>query len=221
MKLRVALILSFALAGPSVAVACINSMRVEGDDAVKQIANAERLLAKGDIAKAERLVSPDTYQFSDKRLRKKASMVNHTAGLRRAKVAKYRIDASTRFFAEELKNKPEDPLLVSRHAEALALSGKTAAKARATLEDLAERDLMPEAQSYTVLAQLLSEAGEKAAADKAVASCLKMTKHKAVCSLTPKVVKKPRSKRSRAVVGGFLGNSSSPKGVVSGSGSKK
>ena len=198
MKLQLALILSFSLAGPSVADACLNAMRVGGDDAVKQIANAERLLAQGQIAKAERLVDLHEYEFSDSRLEKKAALVFHTAGLRRAKVSTWRIENATRFLTAALAKKSEDPLLIARHAEALALSDKTAGKARAALEDLAERDLMPEAQSYTALARLLAKAGETAAADEAVKRCMKMTKHKTVCSITPKAVKKRKVRRSRS-----------------------
>jgi hypothetical protein len=215
MKMRLALILSFSLVGPSVADACLNAMRVGGDDAVKQIANAERLLAKGQLAKAERLVDQHEYEFSDSRLEKKAALVFHTAGLRRAKVSTWRIENATRFLTAALAKNSEDPLLIARHAEALALSDKTADKARAALEDLAERDLMPEAQSYTALARLLAKAGETAASKEAVASCLKMTKHKAVCSITPKSVK--QRKKSRARSRGVLGDAAPRNQTLSGS----
>ncbi len=198
MKLGLALILSISLVGTSVAMACINSMRVDGDDAVKQIAYAQHLLAKGQIAKAERLVDPREYHFGDPGLQKKAHVIAHTAAVRSGKVATYRIEAATSFFRAQLQENPEDPLSIARHAEALALATKTADKARAALEDLVERDLMPEAQSYAALARLYSKAGEKAAANRAVASCLKMTKHKTVCALKLKTRKKELKRARRA-----------------------
>ncbi|MCP4443951.1 MAG: hypothetical protein GY811_01215, partial [Myxococcales bacterium] len=117
MILQFALILSFLTAGPAAVLACVNAMRVDGDDAVKQIAQAERLLARGELAKAGRLVDIHDYRFVDSGLQARAALVFHTVALRERGTEKYRLTRAGEFIAEALEKKSDDPVLVSRHAE--------------------------------------------------------------------------------------------------------
>ncbi len=203
MKLRIALVLSAALLGPSIADACVNSMMLEGDAAVKQIAKAEKMLEQGKLGKASNLVASHEVYFREKRMRDKANLVRYTVVARKKKATEFQVKQAKDFFERARTQKPKDPLLISRQAELLALSAKTTAQAQEALEDLAKRDLMPEAQGYAALARIHERAGRKDAAKGALGKCQAMTKHRAVCSLAlTKVTTKPaRRGRSRGVIG--------------------
>ncbi len=196
---------TMAFSAPPSADACLNAMRLSGSKAVKRVAAAERFLNRGKLAKAQSLVEPSDVEFAGAGLQRKADTVFHTVALRNSKRPDWRQKAALQFFTAEHKRAPKDPLITARYAEVLALSDATTAQARTELENLAARDLMPEAQGYATLARLLSKAGEPDQAKAALTACKNMTKQKAVCRLTlapVKAVAPPRSgHRSRGVLG--------------------
>tara|TARA_R110002073_G_scaffold336577_1_gene535918 strand:+ start:1436 stop:2026 length:591 start_codon:yes stop_codon:yes gene_type:complete len=84
-----------------------------------------------------------------------------------------------------VRDEPDNPRFVARLAEAYAYYPKRKAEARALLEDLAERGLMPDAFAYATLAQVRYDLGDRPGAREAIASCKKLDARKRLCSLTP------------------------------------
>ncbi len=168
--------------------ACGNAMYVDGDDAVKQVAEAERLLALGKLQRAEEKVEPHTYRFEDAGIQKRANIVWATVAFRRerAKADSWPVKGGLRQLEAELEGDADNPVLLARISEGYALAPDTAARARATLEDLAARDVMPDAYGYRTLARLRFHDGDQDAALAALTLCKNMSKRKKVCTLNLK-----------------------------------
>jgi predicted Zn-dependent protease len=73
-----------------------------------------------------------------------------------------------------LARRSDDPELRALYAQALARFDSQRDEARQILEELARRDLMPDAWGYRTLAELRARAGESQARDEALARCTAM-----------------------------------------------
>jgi hypothetical protein len=195
MRVRVLLMSLFLIALPSAAWACLNAMMLEGNEAVKQVKKAEKLLVRGKLDQARRLVNPMRYEFVDEGLDRRAQIVRATVDIRvpKARRNKYMLEGAQKTLAGFHASFKNDPVIAARFAEALAVDGRDNKRSRQMLEDLAKRDLMPDAYAYRTLARLRNSAGEGEGAKQALARCRKMTKRKAICSLED-----PKSSRKRA-----------------------
>lgn len=76
-----------------------------------------------------------------------------------------------RVLAGARRDSPDAPVAIARHAEALARIPSRGAEARTALDELDERDLVPDAWGYAVLARLADARHDIAARDRAVARC--------------------------------------------------
>jgi hypothetical protein len=202
------LILAFALLSsvPAAAIACMNAWHIEGDEAVKRIAKAEKLLEQGKLSKARRAIEPRRYRFSDPGHKRRAMLVLSAIEFRKknASSADYFVQNFIAGLEDALERDKDNPVLQARLAEGYALDHKTADKALTILDDLSSRDLMPDAYGFRNLALLLAAGDDMKAAKQALKSCKAMTKRKSVCTLAAvpgeAVAKAPalRSKKSRA-----------------------
>lgn len=202
------LILAFALltAAPAAAIACMNAWHIEGDAAVKRIAKAEKLLEQGKLKKARQAIEPRRYRFSDPGHARRAMLVLSAVEFRKkgASTSDWSVQSFISGLEDALERDKDNPVLQARLAEGLALDRKTADKALALLQDLSERDLMPDAYGFRNLALLRAAGDDMKAAKLALKDCKAMTKRKSICTLaasTEVVAKAPvmRSKsRSRS-----------------------
>ena len=80
------------------------------------------------------------------------------------------------------KVKPDDPVLRARMAEALSAFPDSRAEARRMITTLVEADLVPDAETYRVLAHLEHLGGRVEARDVAVAKCKSLARRKKICS---------------------------------------
>lgn len=203
--LSVALASTAFVTAPTIAAACGNAMFVDGDDGVKQVTEAERLLTLGKLSRAQDKVDPHRYRFDDAGVQKRARIVWATVAFRlgNQSAESWQIKNGIASLERELKTDKDSPVLIARLAEGYAYRAESREKALTMLEDLAARDLMPDAFGYRTLAQLRAAAGNSEAANAALEVCKTMTKRSDVCTLTtkkidPKKVKKTAPPRSRA-----------------------
>ncbi len=194
------LFISFALitSAPAIALACGNAMFVDGDDGVKQIMHAEKLLARGQNKRALKLVGYQ-YRFESNQ-QEKVRLIRATAAFRTLKADNYLVSSGIDNLKNSLKTSNDNPLLLARLAEGYSLSKKNSAEAKTILEDLVKRDLMPDGFAFATLAKLRSQAGETESAKAAIQSCRTMIKKKSLCTRTQKRVDSvpmPRKRRRR------------------------
>ena len=193
---RMLLTLTILTSAPAIALACMNAMYLDGDDAVQQIKEAERLLAAGKHRNAARLVDEHRYHFEGDGLQRRALIVRASVSFRAPKHV-YRSPASyIGFLEDKIEMDKTNPLLIARLAEGYSLTETTVKKATEMLEDLATRELMPDAFAYVTLGNLRSRAGDTEGASAAFERCRKMTKNKKVCKATKGKTHKP-AKRSQ------------------------
>jgi len=185
MLLRFLIVTAIAVSIPVSAYPCGNATLLEGDEAVAQVARAERLMAKGKYHKALKLVDPFRYEFDDEALADRA----HTLAM----VTRLRLEPASwgetaaRFFENALKADPEQPYAAARLAEAYTHMPNKAERARALLEDLAGRDLMPDAEAWATLALARERGGDPEGREAALDRCRKLTERPMVCRIIPKM----------------------------------
>lgn len=203
--LSVALASTVIVTAPTIAAACGNAMFVDGDDAVKQVTEAERLLNIGKLKKAQDKVNPHTYRFDEEGVQKRANIVWASAVFRldNQTAESWQVKNAIATLENAQESDKDNPVLIARLAEGYAFGADSRDKALLTLEDLAARDLMPDAFGYRTLAQLRAGAGNTEAANAALEVCKTMTKRTDVCTLATKKVdlekvRKNAPARSRA-----------------------
>lgn len=186
MLLRLLLSCGIVCSSPAIASACINGVLLDSDEVAKHIKQAERLIAAGKYKKALQKMRRVEFYFDQQdpfaaptpKLKHRATIVNASIVFRSGEGAGRDY---VKTLQEDLKNNKDNPLIISLLAEGLFLKRQTAPDARTMLEDLATRELIPNAFGYVVLGSLRSHAGELESAKEAFASCRKMTKHRGIC----------------------------------------
>jgi hypothetical protein len=83
------------------------------------------------------------------------------------------------------RGEPQDPVLAALYAEGLSLLPNQQKAARRLFEDLAARELLPDAAGWAALARLRLRSGDHAGAAGAVARCRQMARDPAVCPIVP------------------------------------
>jgi hypothetical protein len=176
----VCLILATLLSSAA-ARACPNPL-VRQRMTAKLVAAAEEALAEGRYRRAFALT--DAPEANDRALYRRALAIHLAAALRRGhanwtpdnqSLSRPILETLRRLVAET----PDDLWLRARLAEALAPSAP--AEARTILEELAAKDLMPDASAWGALAQLRERVGDAKAAD-AAARCRAIARAPIVCA---------------------------------------
>jgi hypothetical protein len=189
---------------PTTSEACMNAMELEGNAAVRRIAKAEKQLEQGKLKQARSTLATHRFRFADKGHRRRAMLVLSAVEFRSkgASTTNWSVQNYIGDLERALKADKDNPLLQSRLAEGYALDHKTHDKARLILNDLAERDLMPDAFGYRNLAILRAADKDMKSAKVALASCRTLTKRKDVCTLkaleSETLKKLPPQPRSRS-----------------------
>lgn len=169
--------------------ACPNPIRLSGDAQVRQVRKAERALAYGDLARAVALTSAADYRFEGPVLARRARLISAVAALRRGDagvVVGFQTMAPILAQLEALHAaRPDAPLEQARLAEALVRGDPAAqARARALIEDLVARDLVPDAHVWLTAARVRIAAGDADGAAAALAMCRKRGKrYKVACEV--------------------------------------
>ena len=178
--------------------ACINGMVEKTDSRVQRVAAAERDLARGAPQAAfERLQGGPHVACSHPGTPKACALVDGKSwapALRRrwalaTAVATLRIDldaaervAQHLLYLQELYG--NEPYIRARLAEALAHVTGSEPRALALLADLEQRDLMPDADGYALLARLRRARGDAPGSERALARCRKIAGKHDACSAT-------------------------------------
>jgi hypothetical protein len=178
MKLRI-LVLSLAVlvATPVIAWACGNPILLAGDEAVKRVKQAEKLLEREKYKEAASKVAPYSYEFTDPALQKRATLVYAVASLRQGHD---RTDELEDLHAQDA----DSPVIQARYAESLwrfAEKDDQRKKAGELIEDLVARDLVPDAYGWVTAATVRAKAGDEAGRDDALAKCRAIAKKKSIC----------------------------------------
>ena len=182
----------------------MNAIELEGNSAVKRIAQAEKALEQGKLKQARSTLATHRFRFADKGHRRRAMLVLSAVEFRSkgASTTNWSVQNYIGRLESALKADTDNPLLQSRLAEGYALDRKTHDKARLILNDLAERDLMPDAFGYRNLAILRAADKDMKSAKVALVSCRTLTKRKDVCTLkaldSESLNKLPPQARSRS-----------------------
>jgi hypothetical protein len=180
---RLLLALTFAassliFAAPE-AEACLNGVIMEQSEVVQNLRIAEKALEKGKNKKVLRLLNADHFMV-DGALMKRVRIVKAVAKLRLGKTK-----GPERLFRNLLKKDKENPYLKARLAEALhKRRGDDAVEAWKIMDDLEERDLIPDAHGYAVLAKLRQRSNDVKGHERAIAACRVMAGDESpVCSV--------------------------------------
>ena len=163
---------------PTPAQACLNGTIMEGDEAVKALAQAESLIDAGAYGKAyEILGSRDgTHWLVDDRLHVRVNDARMVVALRTSprQVAKGAIE----YFNARSKAQPKNLRYRAWLAEAYATLNKRE-QALAILNDLHKRDLMPDGFGYVTLAKI----SPNAEVDGWLEVCRQRSKNKSICEI--------------------------------------
>ena len=158
---------------PNTARPCGNAVHLSLDDATVQVASAEKHLRLHHHAKVRRMASPGDFVFPNEQLGRKAKVLYWVASMRLRPTVENGKYAERELASGDRK----DPQLQAWRAEAL-FTGRAYGKAQALLDDLAERDLMPDAYAYRVLALLHQREGRAEAVATALERCTSMAQGK-------------------------------------------
>jgi hypothetical protein len=193
-------VFALTIAGGGDARACLNSVR-RVQVSAKQVARAEQLIDERKYRDALAIVGTGFARKGggvDGHLLFMQDMIVHVgpsdAINRRIRilraVASMRADreahepnADYDGYANELhalRSGKDDPLVAAREAEALAAAGKLVG-AREILDDLAARDLVPDAEAWATLADVAAQRGDAARMNEAIEACKKIAKRANVC----------------------------------------
>ncbi len=170
-----------AVAAPRPASACLNAVQLETKEAARLVAKVEAALDEGKPKKAYYLI-PGELEVSDRALQRRLEVLQAVARLRIGHVT-----IALGMLAQHVKQRPDDPYLVARLAEAQTTAGKNLDEALARLVDLEKRDVMPDAEGWATLARLYDGKGDAAGRERAVARCKQIAKRAEVCAVGGKV----------------------------------
>jgi hypothetical protein len=156
--------------------ACINGYIMETDDAIRQIARAEKAFAKGKYRRVLALLHAEHYSV-ERRLLRRIQLLQASARVRLGKTR-----GPERVLRRLLRRKPDSPVLQARLGEALhRRRGGEAVEALEILGQLEQADLMPDANGYAALAYLRRRTGDLEGHARALARCRAMTSSKTLC----------------------------------------
>ena len=202
----IAMVAFCAVLAPSLASACGNEVRLSKSDEVKAIVKAEAHLEKRQYRRAVRVLMgayghgpmANRGVSGDRGLRQRVRHIGALVAVRSrgaislrfwdaAKVTGNAATQQLRWAVRQLKlshtDKSNYPAQAGHYAEALAAVGKPA-EALAILEPLAKADLIVDAETWRVLADLRAAQGDQAGKATATTRCEASAIDKAVCRPT-------------------------------------
>jgi hypothetical protein len=174
------------------AAACGNPIQIETRRAVRLVARAERALDAGDPDRALDLLlgrRQVPIRVDDPALDQRVQRVVATAYLRTGEIVRARLYFLMLLESDQVRRRTKDPYAWTRFAEVLGFSRdpQDQAKAREILEDLAQRDLVADAEGYLALARLRARAGDDAGRDAALARCRERARAPERCTFAAQV----------------------------------
>lgn len=149
--------------------ACLNGVLIETDAATQLVAKASRALEEKKYAAViEMLVPPDSHWMAAPRLLDVRAELIAIAQVRSGKVG-----VGLRVLTRLAKKRSQVTLTQARYAEAMFATGDRWRRwdARKILERLEREDLMPDAESWAVLAAIRRVEKDDAGEAKAMARC--------------------------------------------------
>lgn len=188
--LRAAIAFAVLAATATPAWPCLNGTIMEGDHAVRTLAEIEGLIDTGQYGQASSLLGSDgSVHWMDERLSGRISDARMVIALRTAprRVAKDAVD----YFAKRSKAQPKNLRYQAWLAEAYATLNKRE-QALAILTDLHQRDLMPDGFAYVTLAKL----SDGVHVDEWLDVCKKRAKAKSICVIPTAARAAPAKKRT-------------------------
>ncbi len=165
--------------------ACINGVELRVDDGKRLVARADKALQRGRHKDAIRAADMALRRSGPARVHQRAALIRALAVIRSDGRHALRTDAgklkgraavaeATRILAGETKIPGSgEPRWKAALAEGLEATGQTD-EALAILEDLAGRDLLPDARAFAALARLRAESGNAPGANTAAERCRQM-----------------------------------------------
>lgn len=169
-------LLAMGLVDARPAAACLNGVIMEQEDAARLVARAERDLERGNYRRVLRSLQADHYSVN-RPLMRKISTLQAVAHLRLGNAR-----AAERRLRRLLRHDEQDPYLLARFAESLAeRKGERAIQAWRILDDLEQRDLIPDAHAYAALARLRERAGDAEGQARAVRMCHLRASDRSIC----------------------------------------
>lgn len=177
--LALTLLVPALLWSPKSTEACLNGVIMEQNEVVRNVRLAEKALSQGKNKRVLKLLNADHYMVESAQLLKRVRMLKTIARMRRGKTK-----GAERTFRKLLAKDKDNPYLRARLAEALhKRRGHDAVEAWRIMDDLEERDLIPDAQGYAVLARLRKRNKDTKGHERALAACRVMAgKHLKLCS---------------------------------------
>ncbi len=185
--LRAAIAFAVLAATATPAWPCLNGTLMEGDHAVRTLAQIESLLETGQYSQARELLgTDDSVHWMDKRLLGRVNDAQMVLALRTAprRAAKPAVE----YFAKRSKAQPKNLRYQAWLAEAYATLNKRE-QALAILVDLHDRDLMPDGFAYVTLAKL----SDGVKVDEWLDVCRTRAKVKSICVI-PSAARAPAKK---------------------------
>jgi hypothetical protein len=182
--LRAAIAFAVLAATSTPAWPCLNGTIMEGDEAVRALAQAEALIDAGQYGQAGGILGTDSsVHWMDERLLGRVYDAQVVIALRTAprRAAKNALA----HFAQRSKAQPKNLRYQAWLAEAYAALNKRE-EALAILTDLHKRDLMPDGFAYVTIAKL----SDGAEVEQWLDVCRTRAKVKSICVI-PRTVAKP------------------------------
>lgn len=179
--LAVAAFAAATAVAPTVSDACMNAVMMEAKEAAKLVAKVEAALEEGKPKKAYYLI-PEEAEVNDPKLGHRLDVLRAVARLRLGHTS-----IALQILTYQAKQKPDDPYLTARLAEAQTAAKKNLDEALAKLADLEKRDLMPDAEGWATLARLYDGKADAGGRDRALARCKQIAKRAEVCAINAKV----------------------------------
>ena len=189
--LRAAIAFAVLAATATPAWPCLNGTIMEGDDAVRTLAQIESLLDAGQYGQARDLLgTAGNVHWLDERLTGRVSDAQMVLALRTAprRVAQNAVT----YFSARSKAQPKNLRYQAWLAEAYATLNKRE-QALAILTNLVERDLMPDGFAYVTLAKL----SDGVKVDEWLEVCRKRSKTKSICVI-PTAARAAPAKKTRS-----------------------
>ncbi len=189
-KLLLSLILGVAIASstPTIASACMNAVELDSNQVARLIKRAEKAVERGNYKQALRILEKD-YELAPSLSEPVPGLYRRTVLVSAAVAFRVSYLEDVDYYVRQLENLLENdksPEIHTLLAEGYALNPETMGKASDILEDLAERDLMPNAFAFLTLARLRAQAGDDVGAKEGLQSCRSMAKHKRLCKIKTK-----------------------------------
>jgi len=191
--LRAAIAFAVLAATTTPAWPCLNGTIMEGDEAVRRLAQIESLIDTGQYVDASGLLgSDDSVHWLDERLTGRVNDARMVIALRTSRRS---AASAVTYFSARSKAQPKNLRYQAWLAEGYANLNKRE-QALAILTDLHKRDLMPDGFAYVTLAKLSNGAD----VDQWLDVCRKRAKTKSICTIpmaAPKAVKTAKKSKMK------------------------